>query len=203
MGRDGYMAQNPETPAEFSVPEALWYLCLGAGLALAPLPILHAYPIGYLYHLFESPPAGWTRFTLSEARLFALLGLPLAPIFLAWALPGAIRPGVPMRSTVVLWLLVAYNPLRHFFEGHFYGDRIAGISSASNWSESPLLWAIWRLDTPLLIGLAATVLLRRHTLPPLMTVLFHWMLFVCAIWATGPLYDSVLLEGVFWSGFRR
>ncbi len=197
------METNSYTRVIFESPAALRVWCLLAGLALAPMPILHAYPIRYLYHLFDSPPAGWTRFTLSEARLFALLGLPLAPIFLAWALPGAIRPGVPLRSTVVLWLLAAYNPLRHFFEGHFYGDRIAGIASLSNWSESPLLWAIWRLDTPLLIGLAATVLIRRHTLPPLMTVLFHWMLFVCALWAAGPLYDSVLLEGVFWSGFRR
>jgi len=197
------METNSYTRVIFESPAALRVWCLLAGLALAPMPILHAYPIRYLYHLFDSPPAGWTRFTLSEARLFALLGLPLAPIFLAWVLPGAIRPGVPLGSTVVLWLLAAYNPLRHFFEGHFYGDRIAGIASLSNWSESPLLWAIWRLDTPLLIGLAATVLIRRHTLPPLMTVLFHWMLFVCALWAAGPLYDSVLLEGVFWSGFRR
>ncbi len=135
--------------------------------------------------------------------MFTLLGLPLTPIFLAWALPGVGRPGVPLRSIVVLWLLVAYNPLRHIFESHVYGDRIAGIASLSNWSESPLLWAIWRLDTPLLIGLAATALLRRHTLPPRAMVLFHWILFICVLWAAGPLYDGVLLEGVFWSGFRR
>jgi hypothetical protein len=140
---------------------------------------------------------------LSEARFFGLLGLPLAPIFYAWASPGAIRPGVPMRSIVVLWFLVAYNPLRHFFESHLYGDQIARFAGVSNWTESPLVWAIWRIDTPLLIGLAATALLRRHTLPSRATVLFHWILFVCALWAAGPLYDSALHEGVFWSGFAR
>jgi hypothetical protein len=155
---------------------------LGAGLTLAPLPVLHAYPIGYLYHLFESPPAGWTRFTLDEARFFALLGLPLAPIFLAWTLPGAVRPGVPLRSTIVLCVLVAYNPLRHLFEIHFYGDSIA---NAYSWSESSLLWAILRLDSPLLIGLAATVLLRRHTLGPPVP---------CTIVCFARVYSGVVFE---------
>jgi len=197
------MDAKPDSLAIIKSRSAMRRWCILAALALAPMPILHAYPIGYLYHLFELPPSGWTRFTLSEARFFALLGLPLAPIFLAWAVPGAIRPGLPMRSTVVLWLLVAYNPLRHIFESHFYGDLIARIASVFGWSESPLLWVIWRLDTPLLIGLAATALLRRHTLGPLPKILFHWILFVCAIWAAGPLYDSVLREIVFLIGFAR
>jgi len=42
------------------------------------------------------------------------------------------------------------------------------------------------MDTPLLIGLAATAMLRRHRLRPLPKVLFHWILFVCALWAAGP-----------------
>jgi hypothetical protein len=197
------MEAKLHSPVDFKCRTALRVWCLLAALVLAPLPILHTYPIGFLIYLFDPSPPGWTRFTMYEARMFTLLGLPLAPIFLAWALPGVGRPGVPLRSIVVLWLLVAYNPLRHIFESHVYGDRIAGIASLSNWSESPLLWAIWHLDTPLLIGLAATALLRRYTLRPLPTVLFHWILFVCVLWAAGPLYDSVLLEGVFWSGFRR
>ncbi len=203
MERDGDVTQNPQTPAEFSVPEALWYLCLGAGLALAPMPALHALPEEFIYFLFESPLPIRTRLAMPEPFWFTLLGLPITAIFLAWALPGAHRPGLPPRSIGLLWLLVAYNPLRHFFESHIYGDRIAQIASVINWSESPLLWTILRLDTPLLIGLVATALLRRYTIRPLATVLFHWILFVCALWAAGPLYDSVLHEGVFWSGFRR
>jgi hypothetical protein len=195
------MTQNPQTPAEFSVPEALWYLCLGAGLTLAPLPALHALPEEFIYFLFESPLPIRTRLAMPEPFWFTMLGLPITAIFLAWALPGAHRPGLPPRSIGLLWLLVAYNPLRHFFESQIYGDRIAGIASVFGWSEPPLLWAIWRVDTPLLIGLAATALLRRYTIRPLATILFHWILFVCAIWTAGPLYDSVLHEGVFWSGF--
>ena len=175
----------------FESRTALRVWCLVAGLALAPMPILHAYPIGFLIYLFDPSPPGWTSLTLTEARDFTLLGLPLAPIFLAWALPGAVHPGVPLRSIAMLWFLVAYNPLRHFFESHFYGDSIA---NAYSWSESPLLWAIWRLDTPLLIGLAATTLLRRHTLRPGQKILVHRVLFVCALWATSPLYDSIFFE---------
>ena len=197
------MQASSFTRVMFESPAALRVWCLVAALALAPMPILQAYPMGFLIHLFDLSPPSWTKFTMYEARMFTLLGLPLAPVFLAWALPGAIRPGVPMRSTVVLWLLVAYNPLRHLFESYLYGDRIATIAGVINWSDSPLLWAIWRLDTPLLIGLAATALLRRHTLQPLTKILFHWVLFVCALWAASPLYDSVLYEMIFWSSFAR
>ncbi len=139
------MEANSFSRVIFESPAALRVWCLVAALALAPMPILHAYSIGFLIYLFDPSPPGWTRLTFTEARDFTLLGLPLAPIFLAWALPGAIRPGVPMRSIIVLCLLVAYNPLRHFFESHFYSDSIA---NAYSWSESPLLWAILRLDTP-------------------------------------------------------
>ena len=35
-------------------------------------------------------------------------------------------------------------------------------------------------------ALAATALLRRHTLRPLPKILYPWILFVCALWAAGP-----------------
>ncbi len=197
------METKLHSPVDFECRTALSVWCLFAGLALAPLPILHAYPMGFLIYLFEPPPAGWTKFTSYEAYRFPFLGLPLTPIFLAWALPGATRPGVPVRSIIVLCLLVAYNPFRHYFESHFYGNSIAAIAGIFSWQESPLLWAIWRLDTPLLVGLAATALLRRRTLRPLWKVLFHLLLFVCVLWAAGPLYDGELHRAVFWSGFRR
>ena len=177
--------------------------CIVAGFALAPLPLIHAFPSGFLYYLYESPPPGWSRLTLREACGLTLLGVPLAPIFLAWFLPGASRSGLPKRSIAVLWLLAAYNPLRYHFETHFYGDVVARITDMVNWSELPFIWIIRHLDTPLLIGLAATVLLLRHTLRPIGKLLFHWGLFVCALWAAGPLYDKVFLYILVLSGFAR
>ena len=185
MGRDGCMAQNPQTPADFSVPEALWYLCLGAGLALAPLPALHALPEEFIYFLFESPLPIRTRMAMPEPLWFTLLGLPITAIFLAWALPGAHRPGLPPRSIGLLWLLVAYNPLRHLLERYSYGEIVARIVVAADRS-SATSWTVRHLDTPLLIVLAVAALLRRGTRQPLPKILFHWMLFVCALWAAGP-----------------
>ncbi len=179
----------------FESRTALRVWCILAGLALAPMPILHAMPYKFLYYLFESAPPGWTRLRLDEAYWFTSMGLPLAPIFLTWSLPGANRPGVPLRSIGLLCLLVAYNPLRHYIASNFYGDIVARIAGTFSWSESPLLWAIWRLDTPLLIGLTATALLRHRTLRPLPKILFQWILFVCALWAAGP----PLLDLVFYS----
>ncbi len=185
MERDGGVTQKPQTPAEFSVPEALWYLCLGAGLALAPLPALHALPEEFIYFLFESPLPIRTRLAMPEPFWFTLLGLPITAIFLAWALPGAHRPGLPPRSIGLLWLLVAYNPLRHLVERYSYGEIVASIVVASDRS-SAASWTVRHLDTPLLIALAVAAVLRRGTLQSLPKILFHWMLFVCGLWAAGP-----------------
>ena len=128
------------------------------------------------------------------------LGLPLTAIFLAWSLPGTGRPGLPLRSIVVLCLLVAYNPLRSYFESHFYGEFIARTANSFS-RESPLIWFIRHLDTPLLIALAATALRWRRTLPPYWKVLFHWGLFVCALWATGHWYFSVFINTLLINAF--
>ncbi len=178
------MEANHYSPVDFESRAALGIWCLLAGLALAPVPAFHALPEGFLIYLFE-PPTGWTRLTKTEIIYFTLFGLPLTPIFLAWALPGAGRPGVPMRSIVALCLLVAYNLLRYFFERYFYGEMVVRMVVAMDQS-SGAGWTVRHLDTPLLIGLAAVVLLRRHALRPLPRILFHWILFVCALWAAGP-----------------
>ena len=124
---------------------------------------------------------------------------PITAIFLAWALPGAKRPGLPPRSIGVLWLLVAYHPLRYYFEIHYYGDAVARVA-ALDWA-----WIaggiIRNLDTPLLIGLAATALVRRHTLRPVLKILFHWVLFVCALWAASHPYDSMVTEILLYRAF--
>jgi hypothetical protein len=123
-----------------------------------------------------------------------LLGLPLTPIFLAWFLPGAGRPGLPMRSIVTLCFLVAYNPIRYYFETHFFGDVVARMVVTFD-EDSVANWIVRHLDTLLLIGLAATALLGRRTLRPIGKVVFHWGLFVCALWTAGaPLFDSVFYE---------
>ena len=45
--------------------------------------------------------------------------------------------------------------------------------------------------------------MRRHTSRPIEKFLFHWGLFVCALWAASPLYDKVFLYILFLSGFAR
>ncbi len=194
------MDANPHTPVYIDGPAELRAWCLLVGLALAPMPILYALPTAVFYHLYESAPPGWTRISADEARFFTVLGLPLSAIFLAWSLPGAGRPGVPLRSIVVLCLLVAYNPLQSYFESHFYGEF---VTKYADWfsRQSPLIWSIRHLDTPLLIGLAAAALRWRRTLPPYWKVLFHWGLFVCALWAAGHWYDSAFTEIHFYSSF--
>jgi hypothetical protein len=193
------MKAKPDSLAIIQSRAALRRWCILAGLALAPLPAIHAAPEAFFYFVFESPLPIWTRMTMREPYWFTLLGLPIAAIFLAWSLPGAGRPGLPMRSIVVLFILVAYNPVRHFIEIHYYGDAAARVA-ALDWA-----WIaggiIRNLDTPLLIGLAATALIRRHTLRPIPKILFHWVLFVCALWAASHPYDSMVTEILLFRAF--
>ena len=185
------MNANRHSPIDFESRVFLLAWCILAGLALAPLPALHALPAESLYFVFGWPAPDSNLLTKTEILYFTLVGTPLAPIFLAWALPGAGRPGLPMRSIVTLCFLVAYNPIRYYFETHFYGDVVARMVVTFD-EDSVANWIVRHLDTLLLIGLAATALLRRQTLRPLWKVLFHWILFVCALWAAGPpLFDMV------------
>ena len=88
---------------------------------------------------------------------------------------------------------VVYHPLQSYFESRFYGEFVARVADSFS-QESPLIWSVRHLDTPLLIALAATALRWRRTLPPYWKVLFHWGLFVCALWAAGHPYDSIFFD---------
>ncbi len=200
LGRNGRMDPKPDSLMDREGLGDLRGWCLLVGLTLAPMPILYAMPTAVLYHLYESAPPGWTGMSADVARYFVALGLPLTAIFLAWSLPSAGRHGLPLRSIVVLCLLVAYNPLRSYFESHFYGDFVARTADSFS-RESPLIWSVRHLDTPLLIGLAAAALQWRRTLPPYWKVLFNWGLFVCALWATGHWYFSVFINTLFNNAF--
>jgi hypothetical protein len=193
LGRDAGVDRKPDSLAIFESPAALRVWCILAGLALAPMPILYAVPTTFFIDLHESAPPGWLRITRNEAFEFTLFGLPLTAIFLAWSLPGTARPGLPLRSIVVLCLLVVYHPLQSYFESHFYGEFVARTADSFS-QESPLIWSVRHLDTPLLIALAVTALRRRRILPPFWKIIFQWSLFVCVLWAAGHPYDSVFFD---------
>ena len=137
LGRNGHMDANFCTRVIFESPAALRAWCIAAGLALAPMPVLYAVPTTLFYDLYESAPPGWLRITRNEAYWFTLFGLPLTAIFLAWSLPGAGRPGLPLRSIVVLCLLIAYHPLQSYFESHFYGDFVARTADSFSRKSPP------------------------------------------------------------------
>ena len=159
------MKANRPSPMDFESPELLRVWCILAGLALAPLPAVHAVPAEFLYFAFGRPSPSWKGLTLNDWFWLSVLAMPLIPIFLAWSLPGADRPGLPNRSVFVLWLLVAYYPIRQYLESHGYDVVVARLVTEIS-QGLPLIWTIRHLDTPLLIGLAAYTLLQRHTLRP-------------------------------------
>jgi len=126
-----------------------------------------------------------------------VFSLPLIPLFLAWSLPGADHPGLPRRSIGALCLLIAYHPYRYLLEGTLYVVQKQAL--IAQWHEQfPIIWVFKHLDTPALLGLVAWTVVRCQTARPAEKALYHWLLFVCAIWAVGAFKDIGVGRSLVW-----
>ncbi len=166
-------------------------------LALIPVPWFRTGVADYLVmaKLFLWPHmvalALWLCFWLT------VFSLPLIPLFLAWSLPGADRPGLPKRSIGALCLLIAYHPYQFLLEGRFYVTQTQ--TKVAQWHEQfPIIWVFKHLDSPALLGLVAWTVVRCQTARPAEKAWFHWLLFVCAIWAMGAYYDFSVGWSLVW-----
>ena len=156
--------------------------------ALIPVPWFRTGVVDFMVIavLYRWPHSG----ALALASLFwlSLFSLPLIPLFFAWSLPGASRPGLPKRSIGALCLLIAYHPFRFYLEGRLYVAETQAFVARIH-EQFPIVWAFKHLDTPALLGLVVWTVLRRRTARPAEKIWFHWLLFVCALWAMGAFYD--------------
>ena len=159
--------------------------------ALIPVPWFRTGVVDFMMVALLVP---WPHLiTMALASLFwlSLFSLPLIPLFFAWSLPGASRPGLPKRSIGALCLLIAYHPFRFYLEGRIYVAETQAFVARIH-EQFPIVWAFKHLDTPALLGLVVWTVLRRRTARPAEKIWFHWLLFVCALWAMGAFYDFYL-----------
>ena len=173
--------------AEIGRPLLIWHLVFG--LILLPITMIRT---GWGEALFFLMLFGVQLETANILGAFFFLSLvSLIPVvfFLAWSLPGADRHGFPKRSIGALCLLIAYHPARLYLEGIFTSeDPLADVESIHE--QFPIVWAFKHFDTPLLLGLMVWAILRRQTARPEEKTLFHWLLFLCALWAVCSLDDA-------------
>ena len=158
-------------------------------LALVPIPMIRTgwAEVALLLSVAPSQVPGPIGLWFFMAG--ALILSPLVPLFLAWSLPGAGRPGLPKRSIGALCLLVATHPIRFYFEGVFHSMEIRA-KAASLSEKFPVVWLIKHLDTPLLLGLVVWALLQHQTMGAHGKLWFHWALFVCVLCAAFAPFDS-------------
>ena len=130
---------------------------------------------------------------LALAFLFwlSVLSLPLIPLFIVWCLPGAGRLGLPKRSIIFLALLIAYQPIGFYLEGFFYGEETRADIARMH-ERFPIVWLFKHLDTVLLLALVVWATVRRTEALPREKEWFHWLLFICALWAISAFYDPFL-----------
>ena len=162
---------------------------LALALALVPIPMIRTgwAESGAFMALFAFQAPPWIGLGILAAGV--LFSFPLVPLFLAWSLPGAARPGLPRRSIGLLCLLVAIHPLRYYFEGVFH--RIGIRAEAASLSEKyPVVWLIKHLDSPLLLGLVVWAILQHQTMGAQGKLWFQWALFVCVLCAAFAPFDT-------------
>ncbi len=93
---------------------------LALALSLVPIPMIRTgwAEIALVFTVFPF------RMPALAGPLLLLIGLvissPLAPLFLAWSLPGAARTGLPKRSIGALCFLIVYQPFRYYWDGVFF-----------------------------------------------------------------------------------
>lgn len=162
---------------------------LGLAFMLVPIPMVRTgmAEFGAFMALFPFQAPPWIGLGILAAG--ALFSFPLVPLFLAWSLPGAARPGLPKRSIGLLCLLIAVHPLRFHFEGVFHSMEIR--EKATRLSEKfPAVWAIKHLDTPLLLGLVFWAILQHRTISAHGKLWFQWALFACVLCAAFAPFDT-------------
>ena len=168
-------------------PLLLGHLVLA--LSLVPIPMVRTGWIEVAIALSFFPSQTPEPVGLYMLIAGTVVSLPVFPLFLAWSLPSADRPGFPKRSIGALCLLLVYHPFRIYFEGVLsssqYLERAARLHD-----QLQIIWALKHLDTPLLLGLALWAIRRRSVAQPKEKIWFQWLLFVGALWAITSLSDS-------------
>ncbi len=173
--------------AKIKEPISIWHLVFG--LTLSPISMIRT-GWGELLLFFllfgaqlETANIVWAFFFLSLALLIP------GVLFLVWSLPGADRRGFPKRSIGAFGLLLAYHPARLHLEGILSSDNPIGNAEEIH-EQFPVVWAFKHFDTPLLLGLMVWAIIRHQNARPKERMLFHWLLFLCAIWAASALNDE-------------
>lgn len=165
--------------------------CLIFGLALVPIPMIRTGSAELFYLSMTLPSPDGFGIALALVLFLSFLSLPLIPLFLAWALPGAERAGLPKRSMGALCLLIAFHPFRYYLDGIFFG-RERRTEVVRMHEQFPTVWAFEYLDTFLLLGLAVLAALQYKAIPPKAKIWFHWLLFVCLLWAIFAFFDPLV-----------
>ncbi len=175
--------------AEDQRPLLVRHLVFGFGLV--PIPMIRTGLAEFAVLIIFWPISRGGEMGLGLLFWGTLFSVPVLLIFLAWSLPGAGRPGLPKRSIGALVLLVAYHPVRLYLDGTFYSEKALATVSRIH-EQFPIVWGFKHLDSPLLMGLIVWTVIRRQSAESKEKILFHWLLFLCVLWAICTFFDSLV-----------
>ena len=173
--------------AKIKNPFLIWHLVFG--LTMLPITMIRTGWGEFAFFLLLFGVQLETANTLWAFFFLSLVSLTPGVLFLVWSLPGADRRGLPKRSIGAFGLLLAYHPARLHFEGILSSDNPIGNAEEIH-EQFPMVWAFKHFDTPLLLGLLIWAILRRQNAEPKERMLFHWLLFLCVLWAVSALNDE-------------
>ena len=175
--------------AKIEKPLLMWHL--GLGLTLLPIPALLT---EWAYLLDVIPITPFPSALLLKPLIWLWLSVfSFLPVLLyyVWSLPSIHRVGLPKRSIYFLGLLAVYNPIRI----NFY-RTIAELESREHvytlHYKYIVLWDFKNVDSAILLALVVWAFRRHRTIQPVEKALFHWLLFVCAVWAICDYFEVIV-----------
>jgi hypothetical protein len=160
----------------------LFALHLVLGLTLLPIPALLT---AWAYYLelaaITFSPSALIIKPLVWVWLSVFSILPVL-LFLAWSWPSINCVGLPKRSIGLLCLLAVYNPIRLNLYREI-AERETREHVYTLHYKYIILWDFKNFDTAFLVALALWAFRRSRKMQPVEKTLFHWLLFVCVVWA--------------------
>ncbi len=161
------------------------------GIGLLPIPWFRTGLVDLLLLSFMIPSPDGPVLAFALLFWLSVFSLPLIPLFLAWSLPGARNLGLPKRSIIVLVLLIGYHPLRYYLDGFYFNAKTLATVSRIH-EQFPIVWLFKHLDTLVLLALVIWAAFRRGKAQLRERVWFHWLLFICILWAVCAFNDSLV-----------
>ena len=168
--------------------QRIWIATICAAIAFYPVAPFRTGAAELLLGLTALAVRLPTSYLIAAVSFVALASLLPVAIFLLWSRPQFDRPGLPLRSLVLLGLLLILAPIQAVFDPQWLDGEKIDLAVVQRQS-APMVVAIRHLDKGVLPLLLVWACWQRQAMTPLSQLGFHFLLALCLTWALSAPFD--------------